>query len=904
AGTVMVPGFNGIDPTNLTNVNGTLFFSGREGSTGTEVWKTDGTAAGTMLVHDINPGFANSDPSGLVAVGNTLYFRANDGTNGSELWSTDGTSVGTTMVTDIRTGSPGSYPIELANVDGTLFFNAFNGTDGRELWKSDGTAVGTTLVSDIQLGTPSSNPINLTNVAGTVYFSANDGTGGNELWKSDGTAAGTTMVSDIQSGSLGSSPTDLINVEGTLFFNANDGTHGTELWASDGTQSGTQLVADLMPGPASSDSSYFTHLGDKLYFRATDVDFGDGLWRTDLATLATERLSNTANDSPQIKQLAKLNNNLIVVGISNEYNEELYRVSETYTPVALDAIDDLGFTTENTPTVIEVLNNDTPPSQIVVAGHSDGSNGNVADNGDGTLTYTPDAGFTGTDTFDYTIALQSAELISGDASSGDRFGYSVDIDGDFAVVGAYLDDPSGITNAGSAFLYQRITATQWSLVKQLNGDLDPSDAQSNFGFSVAIDGDSVVIGAQRDNGIGFQAGAAYVFDRNEGGLYQWGRIAKIVGNDTAKRDLFGRSVDISGDTIVVGASVADPVGASSGAAYVFDRDSGGTDHWGEVKKLTGSTQGAGDRFGQSVAIDADMIAIGAFRHDGTGSDSGAVYVFDRDQGGVDNWGELKAITASDAAAHDQFGYSVSVDAGSVAVGAPLDDEAGVNQLGAVYVLSQDAGGVNNWGQVVKFTADDSQAGDRFGTSVALSGNRIVAGSPQADHGGNQSGRAYSFESIGGTWNQTQVLTNSEVNAADQYGVAIAVDGDVALIGSWLDNRPANNSGGAYAFDLQIDTATVTITVASVASGLPLTQSLPEIKNISSESAGPIDVIKGERVKVAFNVEQASSHDRVFTAGLDDSSGVDEELESYLDDIAAGQWAAFSSAQTGALLTDS
>jgi ELWxxDGT repeat protein len=205
-------------------------------------------------------------PSQMVVIGSEAYFAANDGTHGQELWKTDGTTAGTIQVADINPGSAGSYPDNLTNANGELYFSADDGTHGRELWKSDGTAAGTVMVADINPGS-SSTPSNLTNVNGELYFSADDGTHGRELWKSDGTVAGTTQVKDIcppttqtyyYSGSYGtfsqsividsSNPSNLTNVNGKLYFSANDGADGTELWASDGTATGTTMVKDIHPG--------------------------------------------------------------------------------------------------------------------------------------------------------------------------------------------------------------------------------------------------------------------------------------------------------------------------------------------------------------------------------------------------------------------------------------------------------------------------------------------------------------------------------------------------------------------------------------------------------------------------------------------------------------------------------
>ncbi|TWT50461.1 hypothetical protein Pla22_32040 [Rubripirellula amarantea] len=486
---------------------------------------------------------------------------------------------------------------------------------------------------------------------------------------------------------------------------------------------------------------------------------------------------------------------------------------------AFVAVNDSEFAGTALPAYVSVLDNDIPSGVLQVIGATNAANGSVTVVGSDVV-YTSNPGFTGTDSFDYTMALQDAELVSSAASSGDRFGYSVDVDGDYAVVGAYLDDPSGRTNAGSVFIYRRTGPTTWTQVKLLNGDLNVDDAQSYFGWSVAISGDTVVVGAQADRDNGFKAGAVYVFDRNEGGADNWGRVAKIYGSDTDKNDYFGRSIDISGDTIVVGASICGSLGAAAGAAYVFQRNQGGTNAWGQTKKLVGSTQAAGDRFGQSVSIDNNTIVVGAFQNDVVANNAGAVFVFDRDTGGANNWGEQKAVYAVDASAVDYFGYSVAVSNGVIAIGTPLDDEPGKNQTGSVYVISQNQGGTNNWGQTARLLTANPVAGDRLGWSVAIDGNRIVSGAIQADIGGDRSGSAYLFENVASTWSQTRVLVNDKVTTADEYGVSIALDGDMAIVGSWLDNRPVNNSGGAYAFDLRTDTATVTVDVSSPPSEVP------------------------------------------------------------------------------------
>jgi len=266
-------------PQNLVSVNGILFFSASDGTNGEELWKSDGTAAGTVLVKDIGPGPGSSNPSHLTVVNGTLFFRADDGTNGEELWKSDGTTAGTVLVKDIYPGTRGSDPFELSDVNGTLFFSADDGTNSVELWKSDGTVAGTILVKDIYPGADRSFPSSLTSVNGAVFFSARDGINGIELWKSDGTEAGTVLVANIASGVSSSFPTALTNVNGILFFSANDGTSVFKLWKSDGTAAGTVLLQDARP-VVSSSPSYLTGVNGTLFFRATSSK-GVELWKSD-----------------------------------------------------------------------------------------------------------------------------------------------------------------------------------------------------------------------------------------------------------------------------------------------------------------------------------------------------------------------------------------------------------------------------------------------------------------------------------------------------------------------------------------------------------------------------------------------------------------------------------------------
>ncbi|MFN7806294.1 MAG: ELWxxDGT repeat protein, partial [Planctomycetaceae bacterium] len=287
-------------PLGFTNSDGALFFSADDGIHGTELWKSDGTSTGTVLVNDIRGGgeTSHSFPLGLTNVNGTLFFIADDGINGTELWRSDGTSTGTVLVNIIRSGgaTSHSYPRGLTNVNGTLFFQANDGINGVELWKSDGTSSGTLLVKNIRSGGASSgsNPGNFINFNGTLFFSADDGVNGRELWKSDGTSSGTVLVKNIRGGGAisSSNPVNFMNVNGTLFFRANDGVNGSELWKSDGTSSGTVLVRDISSGSASSTPvslylSYLTNLNGTVYFTANDGSSGLELWKSDGTSAGT-----------------------------------------------------------------------------------------------------------------------------------------------------------------------------------------------------------------------------------------------------------------------------------------------------------------------------------------------------------------------------------------------------------------------------------------------------------------------------------------------------------------------------------------------------------------------------------------------------------------------------------------
>jgi len=294
SGTVLVEDINvgtgDSNPSSFTSLGNVLFFTAGTLATGPELWKSDGTEAGTLLVKDIHPSIGFPGPTNLTAVGDVLYFTADDASSGYELWKSDGTLAGTSLVKDINAGSETSSPYELTAFDNRLYFAADDGANGVELWKSNGTDVGTTRVKNIN-PEGSSGVDSLIALGSTLYFVANDGQRGLEVWKSTGTTVGTTLVRYLGSGTADAAFGEFTELGGFQYFAASDGVSGRELWRTDGSEAGTNLVEDINPGFAGSNPSSLITRGNFVYFSASNGSGGDELWKTD--GTATTQVSNT-----------------------------------------------------------------------------------------------------------------------------------------------------------------------------------------------------------------------------------------------------------------------------------------------------------------------------------------------------------------------------------------------------------------------------------------------------------------------------------------------------------------------------------------------------------------------------------------------------------------------------------
>ena len=411
-------------------------------------------------------------------------------------------------------------------------------------------------------------------------------------------------------------------------------------------------------------------------------------------------------------------------------------------------------------------------------------------------------------TVDPLLHSEVAILRASDAANYDNFGTSVAISGDTVVVGTER------INWGAAYVFERNQggADSWGEVTKLT----VSDAAyyGSFGHSVAISGDTVVVGAPDKDGPFSYRGAAYLFERNQGGADSWGQVEKLTASDAADDDHFGNSVAISGDTVVVGAPGITVAGTGRGAAYVFERNQGGADSWGQVKKLTASDAADDDLFGLSVAISGDTVVVAAWREDGAGTDRGAAYLFERNQGGADSWGEVTKLTASDAADDDWFG-TVSISGDTLVVGALYEDGGAGDPLsnaGAAYVFERNQGGADNWGEVTILRASDAQAVDFFGSSVSISGDTLVVGAYFEDGGAgdplSMAGAAYVFERNQGgadNWGEVTILRASDAQVGDGFGYAVSISGDTLVVGAYGEDGgagdPKSSAGAAYIFNL-------------------------------------------------------------------------------------------------------
>ncbi len=384
-------------------------------------------------------------------------------------------------------------------------------------------------------------------------------------------------------------------------------------------------------------------------------------------------------------------------------------------------------------------------------------------------------------------------LISPDVFNLDEFGTVISVSGPVAMVGAPLDGDYG-TDYGAAYAY-RFDGASWNFEHKLAaGDAGERD---HFGVSVAVSGDVAVVGANFDDDGGIDSGSAYVFQFDG---RTWIQAAKLTSSDLMAYDNFGISVAMDGDVVVVGASLA---GADNfGAAYVYVKPRKGWRNMTETAKLTASDAEAMDELGISVAVSGEVVVVGTQFETSGGPGAGAAYVFERPERGWTDMTETAKLTASDAAEQDRFGYSVSVNGEVVAVGAWGDDDGG-DKTGAIYVFEKPSSGWANATETAKLHASDAAPGDHLGWSVAISEDVVVGGAPADNFDGVGSGAAYVFRRPVGGWaaaTEEVKLTQSDGVEDDELGYGVAIDDGLAVIGARRRHTGGcDQAGAAYAY---------------------------------------------------------------------------------------------------------
>ncbi|ETW93398.1 MAG: hypothetical protein ETSY1_39425 [Candidatus Entotheonella factor] len=376
---------------------------------------------------------------------------------------------------------------------------------------------------------------------------------------------------------------------------------------------------------------------------------------------------------------------------------------------------------------------------------------------------------------------QEQKLTASDAMASDVFGLSASLDGDRLVVGALVDDNGN--DSGTAYVFERQGDGTWLEVAKLTAS--NAAAGDLFGERVSLSGDRIAVGARSAAN-----GTAYVFERQGDGT--WQEAAILTASDGGIGGDFGVSVSLSNDRLVVGNSLDDDSGEDSGAAHVFERQGDGT--WQEVAKLTASNAAAFDNFGLDVSLSSDRLVVGTFRGDGNVVDSGAAYVFERQGDGT--WQEVAILAASDAVALDFVGSRVSLSGDRIVAGARGNDDNGPRS-GAAYIFDRQGDGT--WQEAAKLTASDAAAFDSFGNAVSLSGDRLIVGAVGVVVSVSP-GAAYVFERQGdGTWQEAAKLTASDAAPEDNFGRSVSLSGNRIAIGANLDDDNGSASGSAYVF---------------------------------------------------------------------------------------------------------
>jgi hypothetical protein len=389
-----------------------------------------------------------------------------------------------------------------------------------------------------------------------------------------------------------------------------------------------------------------------------------------------------------------------------------------------------------------------------------------------------------------TLLAEAQKLVASDGEAGDSFGISLTVSRNTALVGRPADGDNGDLS-GSAYLFVRNSDGRWHEQQKLLAS--DGEAGDLFGDSVAIDGDTAVIGAVLEDDNGEDSGSAYIFVRGSDG--RWTEQAKLLASDGEADDLFGVSVAVSGNAALLGAPKW--IDEGEGVAYIFDRDGDG--RWQEQAKLLPGDRVEGDEddfFGWEVALSGDTALVGAEWDGDNGVHSGSAYLFVR--GGDGRWSEQQKLLPGDGAQGDEFGFSVAIDGDTALIGAPYDGDNGIYS-GSAYVFVR--GGDGRWREQQKLLPGDGAAEGQFGFIVAVSGNTALVSSTYDGDDDFNSGSVYLFVRGGeGQWYEQAKLLPSDRAEGNAFGLPVAVNGNTALVGPY-GGEAAPSRGPAYVFNL-------------------------------------------------------------------------------------------------------
>ena len=391
------------------------------------------------------------------------------------------------------------------------------------------------------------------------------------------------------------------------------------------------------------------------------------------------------------------------------------------------------------------------------------------------------------------------KLTASDGAEADLFGSAVSANENYAIVGAPRigHEVNGVPiDSGFVVIFRR-TESGW--VEEAKLTASDAAGGDSFGGAVSISGDYAIVGARYDDDAGNSSGSAYIFRRTQAG---WIQDAKLTAGDAAELDFFGSSVSISGDYAIVGAPWADhDAGTNSGSASVFKRTETG---WIEEAKLTAGDAAESDHFGKSVSISGDYAIVGA-------PWAGFASVFRRTESG---WVEEAKLTASDAARGDSFGGAVSISGDYAIVGDRYDDDVG-NSSGSAYIFRRTQAG---WIQEAKLTASDAAERDNFGDAVSISGDYAIIGAESDDDAGINSGSAYLFRRTQTVWIQDAKLTASDGAALDDFGSAVSITDNYAMVGAPRNDDAGYESGSVYVYVTRPETPAIPMDASACGGG--------------------------------------------------------------------------------------